>query len=214
MIYYIPGCDFRRRHREASDAAIRYMNTKGIPLGACCRKDIDYLKPGDTLVINCTQCRLIFSERVPDVNIVSLYEYVLSDPSFPWPDRHGERLALQDCFRERNDPVLHDAVRRCLANMNVRITELPENRSDVSFCGVWLNNPPAEDCVQCAPQTFARLEQYRHLLSAEEQKAKMEAYVTSLPEEKTAVYCNGCEKGILLGGGHPVHMVQLLFENK
>ena len=28
--------------------------------------------------------------------------------------------------------------------------------------------------------------------------------------EEVAVYCNGCERGILLGGGKPVHMIELL----
>lgn len=30
--------------------------------------------------------------------------------------------------------------------------------------------------------------------------------------QQIAVYCNGCEKGIKLGGKQPIHMVELLAE--
>jgi hypothetical protein len=44
----------------------------------------------------------------------------------------------------------------------------------------------------------------------EEQKAKMEAWVKRYGNEKAAVYCNGCEKGLLLGGIKPLHMIELI----
>ena len=212
MIYYIPGCDVNRNHPEAGHRALAYMEEKGVPEGRCCRKKIDYLKDGDTLVTDCTQCNLIFAERVPSVHIISLYEFVLQDPRFFWKDHHGEAMTLQDCWRTRNDPVIQDAVRECLWHMNISVTELENSHEKADFCGVWLNNPAPEDCVRAAPKTFRMLEEYRTILSPEEQKAKMEAYVREhIHTERTAVYCNGCEKGLRLGGAEPVHMIELLF---
>lgn len=213
MIYYIPGCDVVRNHPEAGKRALEYMKAKGITEGPCCRKDLSVLKDGDTLIINCTQCSLIFAERVPEVKIISLYEYLLNETDYVWKDFHGENMTLQDCWRMRSNPVIHEAIRKCLANMNVNITELPKNREKADFCGVWLNNPAASDCVEVAPVTFAEMEKHRVLLSAEEQKQKMTEYVTKYKTDRTVVYCNGCEKGIRLGGGNPVHMIELLFGN-
>ena len=211
MFWYIPGCDVRRNHPKAIANAAAWMERKGIPEGPCCRKDLSMLRKGDTVIIDCTQCSLLFAERTPDVHIQTLYEFLLNDTDYVWKDHAGQSLVLQDCLRMKNDPVIHSAVRGCLEKMNIQITELEHNREEADFCGVWLNSPAAEDCVQLAPKTFAALEKQRHILTAEEQKKKMETYVSSLPGQSVAVYCNGCEKGIRLGGGTPVHMIELLF---
>lgn len=211
MIYYIPGCDVIRNHPDASNKARSYFRRKNIPEGPCCRKNLDRLKAGDTIIVNCTQCSLIFEERVPDVRILTLYEYLLSEPGFVWPDYHGRKMTLQDCRRMRSHPGVTEAVRKCIGNMNIEIHELEKNREKTDFCGVWLNNPAPADCIEAAPVLFAELQKYRHILSVQEQKEKMEDYVRQLPSGEAIVYCNGCEKGIRLGSGNPVHMIDLLF---
>ncbi len=213
MIYYIPGCDVNRNHPEAGKKAQKYMEDRNIAIGPCCKLDVSFLKADDTLITNCTQCDLIFAERVPGIRIMSLYEFVLEDPDHKWNNFEGEAMAVQDCFRTRNNHVLQDAVRRCLQNSNIQVMELKKNRGDTDFCGVWLNSPAAEDSVQAAPETFRNLEQYREILSEEEKKARMKAYVSELPSVKTAVYCNGCEKGLRLGSGNPLHLIEILFGN-
>ena len=77
-------------------------------------------------------------------------------------------------------------------------------------CGVWYNNPPATDCVELAPVTFAMPEELRELLSPEAQKEKMEVWVKQYTTEKIAVYCSGCEKGLRPGGAEPVHLIELI----
>ncbi|MBR4163921.1 MAG: hypothetical protein IKR11_10390 [Solobacterium sp.] len=215
MIYYVPGCDFNRNHPEEGRMIKEFILSGNVKLGQCCRKEIDYLKKGDTLITNCTLCDMMFAERCPDIQVISTYEYLLNEERFVWPDYEGEAITLQDCWRARNNPSIQEAVRKCLTNMNMHVVEMDENRNNSRYCGVWLNNPPAEDCVRLAPNTFYDLEKnYRKLLSAEEQKTKMEAWVSQYTTERTAVYCNGCEKGIRLGGGNPVHMIELLVNRK
>ena len=209
MIYYVPGCDFNRNHPEEGRKIKEFILSRNVKLGQCCRKEIDYLKKGDTLITNCTLCDMMFAERCPDMHVISTYEYLLNE-SFHWPDYHGEMITLQDCWRARNNPSIQEAVRKCLANMNIRIVEMEENRQNSMYCGVWLNNPAAEDCVMLAPKTFKDLDTYRKLLSAQKQKDKMETWVQQYTTERIAVYCNGCEKGIRLGGGSPVHLIELL----
>jgi hypothetical protein len=209
MKYYIPGCDVRRRHPEEVRKMEAWMNAHGIETAACCRKDLSFLRDGDMLIENCTLCELMLKERVPHITFISLYEY-LDTADFAWPDFHGCRIVLQDCRRVQNRKALHEAVRSIMRKMNIRIIETEENREKSLYCGVWYNNPPAEDCVRLAPLTFEKLEAERELLSAEEQKAKMEAWVKRYGNEKAAVYCNGCEKGLLLGGIKPLHMIELI----
>ena len=94
--------------------------------------------------------------------------------------------------------------------MNIRVVEIPENRSAAGFCGVWLYGPAAPDCAELAPETFTDLERYRVIFSPEEQEARMREWVRRYKTDEVAVYCNGCERGIRMGGGHPVHMVELI----
>lgn len=95
----------------------------------------------------------------------SIYRLLLDDEGFAWPDHGGREVTLQDCWRVRRYALLQDDVRSYLARINVRLHELPERREDTTFCGAWLNNLPAPDCVELAPQTFALLEEHREPLS-------------------------------------------------
>ena len=209
MDYYIPGCDVRRNHPEAVMKMEKWMNNHGVLSAACCRKDLSFLKEGDMIVQNCTLCELMLKERVPGTPFVSLWEY-LDQTDFEWPDWQGKDLTLQDCRRTVNNIHLQDAVRSVLSKMNIRIVEMEENREKSQYCGVWYNNPPAPDCVQLAPVTFAKLEEQRVLLSKEEQEEKMKEWVKQYRTDEIAVYCNGCEKGIRLGGGKPLHLIELV----
>ena len=210
MIWFLPGCTTAAHHPEAAEKLKDYIMESGIPEAPCCKRDISALKDGDTVITCCTLCDLMFAERMPDVRIKSVYEYLLEDPGFPWPDLAREAITLQDCWRKRNDRVIQAAVRACLHRMNVQIVELPDERDRKNYCGIWLNEPADPVCMRLAPETFEEIEKHRSLLSKEEQAAAMQARVMIYPTEKVIVYCNGCERGIRLGGRTPVHMVELL----
>jgi hypothetical protein len=212
MDYAIVGCDYAARHPEVG-ARIRayYEVREDICLLPCCRKDLSVLQPGDTVTVGCTLCDLMLAERVPFVKLHSIYRLLLEDEGFAWPDHSGREVTLQDCWRVRHDTLLQDDVRSCLARMNVRWHELPEHREGTTFCGTWLNNPPAPDCVELAPRTFARLEGMRELLSPDEQEARMRSWCEQYPTDEVTVYCNGCERGVALGGRRPVQVLELLF---
>lgn len=209
MDYYIPGCDVRRNHPEAVAKMETWMKRQGISPAACCRKDLSFLRKTDRIIENCTLCELMLKERVPEVPFISLYEY-LDQTEFEWPDYQGKQLTLQDCRRTAENVCLQDAVRSILKKMNIRIVEMENNRERSEYCGVWYNNPPAPDCVELAPVTFAELEKQRVLLSKEDQETKMREWVKQYTTDEIAVYCNGCEKGIRLGGGRPVHLIELI----
>ena len=51
------------------------------------------------------------------------------------------------------------------------------------------------------------------LLDEEEQIKKMQDWCKKYETDEVLVYCNGCERGIKIGGGKPVHIVELIAEN-
>ena len=210
MLYYLPGCGTNRNHTAAGRKMVDYMRSRGAKLAKCCKLDVDYFRDGDTVVQNCTQCSFILRERCPGVRVTSLYEFVLLDHGFRWADLGGRRMTLQDCFRMRGDAAFHDAVRQCLRNLKADVVEMKENRGDAKFCGVWLSEPADPRCVAVAPKAFKALEPYRRLLDEDEKKTAMRAWVGRYTTDDIVVYCNGCERGVRLGGGRPTHLLELL----
>lgn len=211
MLHYLPGCDVKKNHPEAINKLINYLQDKGAVIDKCCRNKESFLIEGDTIINNCTLCNIVLNEVYPNSECLSLYEYVLQDDNFPWVSHSGETITIQDCWRTRDNKNLHKAIRKCLIKMDYTIIELEDNYDKTKFCGVWLNNPPAKDCIEIAPNTFKDIiDNYLELLSTDQQKSKMEEWVKHYPTDYILVYCNGCERGIKLGGKQPIHIVELL----
>ena len=91
---------------------------------------------GDTVLTNCSSCAIITDEMSPQADEMSIYEYLLADESFPWPDYHGEVVTVQDCYRAAHKPAVQKAVRECLNRMNMRPAELEENYERTRFDGI------------------------------------------------------------------------------
>ncbi len=212
MIYYLPGCDVRRNHPEAVSKMQDYIAKQSVGVIECCRKNLSFVCDDDEIIQTCTLCDMVLRERVPQAKITSIYEYLLRT-GFDFPDHSGRVMTVQDCFRTKHNPVLLDSIRECLRRMHIEIVEMDSCREKTEFCGVWLNNPIAPDLPALVPNLSERLESMRHLLPAEEQKKKMEEWVSYYKTDEIAVYCNGCERGVKLGGGHAVHMIELLSAN-
>lgn len=213
MLHYLPGCDVRKNHPQAVLKMQKYMRNQNAKIEKCCRVHDKLLEDGDTIINNCTLCDIVLRETHPHHQCLSLYEYVLNDKDFLWQDHRGEVITLQDCWRTRDNLVMQKAIRQCLQKMNFTIIEMEENYDKTKFCGVWLYNSPAQDCIDVAPQTFHHIiENYTQLLPEDKQIQLMKEWVSQYTTEHIVVYCNGCERGIKLGGGKPIHMIELLTE--
>lgn len=212
MRHYMPGCDVAKNHPREIKAIQHYMvEKKQAVIDRCCRVSNKLLETGDIIINNCTLCELMLRETHPNNQIISLYEYVLSDPEFPWADFEGLCLTVQDCWRTRNNRQMQDAIRECLVRMHVQIIETEENYEKTKFDGMWLFGNPRQDCVDTAPVICKDImENYVEPLPEDEQIARMKDWVSRYSTEQVLVYCNGCERGIRVGGGHPIHLVELL----
>lgn len=213
MLHYIPGCDVKLNHPEAISKIELYMKKQNAIIDKCCRTKEKLLKEEDIMVTNCTMCQIVMDETHPDNECISLYEFVLNDESFPWIDHSGEVITLQDCWRTRHHKKMLNAIRLCLQKMNFTVIELKDNHESTTFDGVWKNNPIANILYEVAPNTFTKISEHDiELLTSEKQKESMIEWVKQYTTEKVVVYCNGCEKGLKLGGIKPVHLVELISE--
>jgi Fe-S oxidoreductase len=120
-----------------------------------------------------------------------------------FPDYKGARYVLSDCWRDREHPEIHEAVRSLLKKMNIEVTELKRNRENADFCGtlhfeteLYRDEVPSFDHIS----HFGR----------ETAKKLMEEKVSQLHGMAVITACCRCYKGIIAGGGHPVHMMSLL----
>ncbi len=211
MLHYLPGCDVRKNHPEAIAKLTEYMKNKGACVEACCRTKEQLINAGDIMVQNCTLCELMLREAQKAGEVISTYEYVLQDPSFPWTDHHGEEIVVQDCLRTKDNRNLQDAVRACLKRMNFTVIEQEESFEKTAFDGVWINSMPVQECMDTAPVTMQKMiDQYIEVLDDRQKEMKMKEYVKRFDNAQVLVYCNGCEKGLKLGGMHPLHLVELI----
>ena len=235
--YYIASCVFTARHPELSAAIRRYVGgVLGLPVVRCCvpryklrsftdkmpegalreewqaLPDCAGFQPGDTVYSLCHNCSAIIEEQKPGVRVRSLWELLLEEGVFSFPDYGGMEMAVQDCWRAYDRKEEQDAVRELLRRMNVRPVDLAKNREATEFCGISLLRPAPPRNLKLAPKRYVENAKGRFLPhSPEEQEAAMRAYAATLPQMPVAVYCHYCEEGLELAGVDVRHLAAMLF---
>lgn len=215
MIHYLPSCKIKALHKEESVKLQHYLAEKGVNILGCCRIPQSHVQmlPGDTVLTNCTSCAIITDEHSPEVNEISLYEYLLEDDTFPWPDFNGERITVQDCYRSTHKPEVQKAIRECLLRMNMVPVEIEENYEKARFDGTFVYEPVSESNLKLAPNYFTDFQNNMvKVIPADQQKQAMEDWVKQYETERVVCYCNSCLKGLKLGGANAVHIVDLIAE--
>ena len=235
--FYIASCVFTTKYPELSKTIQRYIHDRyRMPIVRCCvpKYDLqrfreqmpeDYrdnwdsipdcadFRPGDTVYSLCHNCSAILEESKPGVNIKSIWELILSDEGFAYPDYHGQTVTVQDCWRAKDRVEEQDAVRALLRKMGLDVRELPENRMDTDFCGVSVYRPSPQRNLELAPRRFVENAAGKFLPHTKEaQAALMRDYCKRFTTEKVVAYCHYCVEGLALGGADVKHLASLLFE--
>lgn len=212
MIYYLPSCKYKAGHAESSSKIQRWLDKKeGVQILGCCRTSQALLHEGDVVLTNCTSCSAITNEVSPQAKEISIYEFLLSDPDFIWPDYHGEQITVQDCFRSTHDPEMMAAIRECLRRMNMVPVEIEENLENTRFDGPFQFANVSNSNLTLAPKFFTKIqEEYVEVIPPEEQKKRMTEWVQQYTTNRVVVYCNSCLKGVLMGGADGVHLLDLI----
>ena len=169
-------------------------------------------QPGDTVYSLCHKCSVIIEEQKPGVRVRSLWELLLEEGVFRFPDFGGMKMAVQDCWRACDRIEEQDAVRELLRRMNVAPVDLAQDREAAEFCDMSLLRPAPPRNLKLAPKRYVENAHGKFLPhTEEEQEAAMRAYAAALPQLPVAVYCHYCEKGLKLAGVDVRHLAALLF---
>lgn len=234
MQYYIASCVFTSRLPRLSQRVQAYITSRWqLPIVRCCvpkyslekftslmpedyqetwaaMPDCAPFQPGDTVYSICHNCANILEETHPGVQTPSIYELILSDSSFPYPDYAGMTVTVQDCWRARDRKNEQTAVRALLEKMHIYSVELPDNLEKTNFCGASLYRPQPPRNPALAPKHYDVKDKFLPH-TPQEQKAIMEDYCRRFTTKDVVCYCHYCLEGLQMGGVHGIHLASLLF---
>ena len=129
MYIYYPSCNFATMHLQTAKKVRDYFE-KQMPIARCCKIDKREFEKGDIGLYVCQACRKQIENQV---KTMSVWEYFDQLDNFDFPDYHGQKMYLQDCFRDRNHPEVHQAVRNLLKKMNIEVIETKNNKDNSIF---------------------------------------------------------------------------------
>jgi Fe-S oxidoreductase len=188
---FAPGCALALYRPDLAKRLTAVLSERFGPVAEhpiCCHHEPGL--PHGTRIINvCPGCDKRFRTLYEGISTVSLWEVLADDPSFPFPDYGGARMAVLDACPTRDQPRVHEAVRALLVRMNIEPVEPKDTKTHGICCG----------------------DSFYGLVPAGEVKALMAKRARQMPAEDVAVYCVTCVKAMHLGGRKPRHLVDLLF---
>ena len=209
--YYYRGCKYLAHNPEGTERLFRYLKAHGVELSGCCSSDCLIPDEKDTIIYQCPTCGLILNESARKKEMLSIYEYLLRQGDFPWPDYDGRRLTVQDCWRMRENRAYMESIRQVLKRMNITVLEIEQNFEKTDFCGRTLYQIPSPRYEKLAPKALVEKAIFTPC-SEEEQIMLMKENSLRYPTEEVACYCTGCLKGINDGGNKGVHVLDLVLE--
>ncbi|OCA96567.1 hypothetical protein [Clostridium beijerinckii] len=235
---YVASCAFTREEPELSAKIQDYLKQRfDMPIIRCCVRNYkveeftadmpEWMQPrwratphykafseDSTMVYVCHNCAAIFQETMKEVKRISLWELILNDEEFKFPDHSHEKMTLQDCWRSYDNRSEQDAVRGLLKKMNVDIVEQDENYERTQFCGVSLHAPAPKRNLKLAPKRFVENADGKFIpTTSEEQERLMREHCQNITTDKVVAYCHYCVKGLKIGGKQAKHLASLLFDN-
>ncbi len=137
----------------------------------------------------------------------------MEDENFKYPNYGGEKITVQDCWRQKENFSEQNAVRELLRRMNFEIVELEENFERTKFCGYSLYQPQPPRNPKLAPKRFLHGAQGLFKEHSQQEKENlMREYCAKISTEKVVAYCHYCVRGLKLGGKNAFHLAQILFD--
>lgn len=199
-MYYFPSCNFTIADRETAKSVRDYMSQFMAVKGCCLYDKQEYNH--ETGYVVCQACREHLESKL---EIKTIYEWILQDSNFQFPDYHQQRMSIVDCWRDRNHPEVHQACRDLMKKMNIQLVEIEESREKSEYCGTLHFKSKLRDLEGIKISDLPMEEQIELM---KEQVAKYEKDILIVCD------CNRCLKGIELGEGNGIHLLKLLFPNQ
>lgn len=187
---FAPGCGLKIYNNEASMSLLKYLKDSGLvdkEHTVCCRHE-PQLKAGSHIINVCSGCDKRFSTLYEGITTISLWEVLVDREDFPFPDYNGMVMSIHDACPTRKKTAVHQAVRKLLEKMNIKIIESAYSGTRAFCCGDNLHGRVPNELVF----DF------------------MKKRADSMPCEDVVVYCTSCTKAMVNGGKKPRYLVDLL----
>lgn len=202
---YFPSCNFTKASPQAAKKLRDWMKER-MPVAGCCRTDKRESPAGDRALYFCQACRETLEQRFPQLAPENLFVWLDREGGLALPDYSGLTVSVQDCWRDRDHPEIHRAVRGLLSKMGVAVREIEANREQAEFCGnlhFQPQRPEAIALIDARPNTslFQFPEEEQKVIFAEQLEKHR-----GLP---VLCYCNRCKLGIETAGGRALHLMEL-----
>lgn len=201
MYIYYPSCNFSAASPATAKKVKAYFE-KQMPVAGCCRVDKRESSPGDIALYICQACRETLEDKV---KTQSMWEYLDALKDFNFPNLNGQKFYVQDCWRDRNHPEIHEAVRSLLKKMHAEVIEIEHNREKSIFCGN-LHYETDDPRLKNYPNTPL------YKLPEDLQTSLMQHYAAQFdPKIPVLCYCNRCYECLRMGGATAVHLLDIAF---
>ncbi len=189
---YAPGCALVLYRPQLAEALKEYLDRT---LGGikehltCCRHEPGF-ETATEIINTCAGCDRRYRQLYENVSTISLWELLVEDEGFPFPDYGGIEMTIHDACPTRTEDRVHVAVRGLLKRMNIKVVEAERSGRGSVCCGDSLYG----------------------VLPLEEVMQHMQKRADEMPCEDIVVYCVSCINAMKLGGKRPRYIVDLLFD--
>ncbi|GLC32618.1 (Fe-S)-binding protein [Clostridium omnivorum] len=191
---YAPGCAFMIYKPELAKKVLEFLNKDLGPMDehlVCCRHEPN-LEIGTQVINTCAGCDRRCRQLYDGISTISLWEILADSETFPFPDYKGMEMTIHDACPTSTEYRVHDAIRKILKRMNIKIVEPEKTRTKANCCG----------------------DSFYGTLPVEAVKEQMKKRANEMPCENVVVYCISCIKSMHIGGKKPRYIIDLLFEEQ
>jgi Fe-S oxidoreductase len=188
---FAPGCAlvlYKNRLAERLLAYLRGRYGRVDLLTTCCRHT-PKAAVGKCVINVCPGCDRRYRQNYAEPSTVSLWELLAESTDFDFPDYGGTRMTLLDACPTRDQPRIHNAVRRLAERMGITVVEPERTREQGTCCG----------------------DTFYGALPVDEVLSQMKAKAASMPASDVIVYCVSCSKSMFNGGRNSRYLIDLLF---
>jgi Fe-S oxidoreductase len=208
---FFPGCQMTASGTEHVERAYAYMREKYTDTAlmmSCCgvpalwagdhkllhavldQVKADWVRLGrPKLVTACSTCAKTFSTYLPELDWVSLYEFILDNGMPANGASLGGDWAIFDPCSSRSFPTMQESVRRLARNLGINATGTPASGREALCCGMGGHIYPANPAV------------FQKMFSAAVNQSGL-PYIT---------YCTNCRNLFLSAGKACIHILDLVF---
>lgn len=204
MNIFFPSCNFTKASPMTAKKTRDFFKER-MSVAGCCLYDKKTYSDDDIGLILCQACR---QQLTPKIHTKTIWEYFDEDESFIFPNYHHQKMYIQDCFRDKEHPEVHQAVRNLCNKMNIDIIEIKNNKEHSTFCGT-LHFTEAHPILESNKDT--KLSKLPEELQIQVMTDYTKIFEGDYP---IIVDCNRCLRGIKMGQKEGIHLLDLIMRDK